>query len=291
MRIYLHTKPLDRRAVARRSAGAKREFSMTVKWLMTAFAAAIVAAGAIGNVCGATQSELLVSGAISLRESLQQIGALFERGHPQAKVVFNFGASGVLQQQIERGAPVDVFVSAAPKQMDNLQAKGLILDDTRRTLTANQVVLIKPSNFRFDLASFKDLMRSEVKRIAIGNPRTVPAGEYAREVLTSLKLWDALEPKLILTENVRQALVYVIRGEVEAGLVYATDAQGAGREVQVVAHAPQGSHRPVIYPIAVVTASKVPALARAFVDLALSDEGQEVLRAHGFRSATKGAAR
>ena len=141
------------------------------------------------------------------------------------------------------------------------------------------------------MASFKDLMKPEVKRIAIGNPRTVPAGEYAREVLTSLKLWDALEPKLILTENVRQALVYVIRGEVEGGLVYATDAQSAGREVQVAAAAPEGSHRPVIYPIAVVTASKVPALARAFVDLALSDEGQEVLRAHGFRSATKGAAR
>jgi len=264
---------------------------MTVKWLMTAFSAAIVAAGAIGNVCGATQSELLVSGAISLRESLQQIGALFERRLSQVKVVFNFGASGVLQQQIERGAPVDVFVSAAPKQMDELQAKGLLLDDTRRTLTANQVVLIKPPDLRFGLGSFKDLMKSEVKRIAISNPRTVPAGEYAREVLTSLKLWDALEPKLILTENVRQALVYVIRGEVEAGLVYATDAQSAGREVQVAAAAPEGSHRPVIYPIAVVTASKVPALARAFVDLALSDEGQEVLRAHGFRSATKGAAR
>src|SRR5574341_22653 len=124
-----------------------------------------------------------------------------------------------------------------------------------------------------------------------GNPRTVPAGEYAREVLASLKVWDALEPKLILAENVRQALVYVIRGEVEAGLVYATDAQSAGREVEVVAAAPKGSHRPVIYPIAVVTASKVPALARAFVDLALGDEGQEGLRAHGFHSATKEAAR
>jgi molybdate transport system substrate-binding protein len=246
---------------------------------------------AVEKVCGATQSELLVSGAISLRESLQQIGTLFERRHSQVKVVFNFGASGVLQQQIERGAPVDVFVSAAPKQMDDLQAKGLILDDTRRTLTANQVVLIKPPDLRFGLGSFKDLMKSEVKRIAIGNPRTVPAGEYAREVLMSLKLWDALEPKLILTENVRQALVYVIRGEVEAGLVYATDAQSAGREVQVAAAAPEGSHRLVIYLIAVVTASKVPALARAFVDLALSDQGQEVLRAHGFRSATKGAVR
>ena len=260
-------------------------------WLVTAFAVAIVAGGAVGNVRGGTKSELLVSGAISLRESLQEIGALFERRHSDVKVMFNFGASGVLQQQIERGAPVDVFVSAEAKQMDDLQAKGLILDDTRRTLTANQVVLIKRPDLRLGLGSFKNLMRSEVKRIAIGNPRTVPAGEYAQEVLTSLKLWDALQPKLILTENVRQALVYVIRGEVEAGLVYATDAQRAGRDVQVVTAAPEGSHRPVIYPIAVVTASKVPAVARAFVDLSFSDEGQAVLRAHGFRSVTKTAAR
>ena len=248
-----------------------------VGWLSCAFAAA--------------QTDLLVSGAISLRESLQEMGRLFERRHPEVTVVFNFGASGVLQQQIERGAPVDVFVSASAKQMDDLQANGFILGDTRRTLTANQVVLIKPPDLRFGLGSFKDLMKSEVKRIAIGNPRTVPAGEYAQEVLTSLKLWDALQPKLIFTENVRQALVYVIRGEVEAGLVYATDAQSAGRGDQVVAAAPQASHRPVIYPIAVVTASKVPVLARAFVDLGLSDEGQGVLSAHGFRSATKGAAR
>jgi molybdate transport system substrate-binding protein len=262
-----------------------------VKWLLTAFAAAIAAGGAVGNVCGATQSGLLVSGAISLRESLQRIGALFEQRHPEVKVVFNFGASGVLQQQIERGAPVDVFVSAAPKQMDELQAKGFIIGETRGTLAANALVLIKASGLRFDLASFQDLAKPEVKRIAVGNPRTVPAGEYAQETLRSLKLWDALQPKLILTENVRQVLVYVIRREVEAGLVYATDAQSAGREVQVVAAAPEGSHRPVIYPIAVVKESKVPALARAFVDLALSDEGQEILRAHGFRSATTGAAR
>ena len=277
--------------MTQKGSGQRRERNIIVRWLVTALAVVMLTGSAVERVCGATQSELLVSGAISLRESLRGIGALFEQRHPEVKVVFNFGASGVLQQQIERGAPVDVFVSAAPKQMDELQAKGLLLDDTRRTLTANQVVLIKPSGLRFGLGSFKDLMKPEVKRIAIGNPRTVPAGEYAREVLTSLKLWDALEPKLILTENVRQALVYVIRGEVEGGLVYATDAQSAGREVQVAAAAPEGSHRPVIYPIAVVTASKVPALARAFVDLALSDEGQEVLRAHGFRSATKGAAR
>ncbi len=231
----------------------------------------------------ANQVELLVSGAISLKESLQEIGAVFERRNPGVKVLFNFGASGVLQQQIERGAPVDVFVSAASAQMDYLQAKGLVVAKTRGTLAENVLVLIRPARRGLDLASFDDLTKPEVKRIALGNPRTVPAGTYAQEVLTALRLWDRLQPKQILTENVRQALVYVIRGEVEAAMVYATDARSAGEEVRVVATAPEGSHRPVTYPIAVVTGSKQGGLAKALVDLALSDEGRHILEAHGFR--------
>jgi molybdate transport system substrate-binding protein len=230
----------------------------------------------------ASKQELLVSAAISLKESLQEIGARFERDHPDVKVVFNFGASGVLQQQIEQGAPVDVYVSAALKQMDDLEAKGLILPKTRHTVAVNVVVLITPDTSRFHLVSLNDLTRSEVKLIAIGNPRTVPAGEYARAILTSLGLWDILQPKLILTENVRQALAYVTSGEVDAALVYATDAQSAGRTVRVVAVAPEGSYLPVLYPIAAIKASSQPALAGEFVDLALSKVGQQILKAHGF---------
>lgn len=229
------------------------------------------------------RAEVLVSGAISLKESLQEIGAVFERRHPGVKVLFNFGASGVLQQQIERGARVDVFVSAASAQMDDLQARGLIVATTRGTLAENSLVLIRPAHPGLDLASFDDLTKPEVKRIALGNPRTVPAGVYAQELLTALRLWDRLQPKLILTENVRQALVYVIRGEVEAAVVYATDARSAGGDVRVVATAPEGTHRPVTYPIAVVKGSKQDALANAFVDLALSDEGRRILETHGFR--------
>lgn len=238
--------------------------------------------GWLSGAFAATQQELLVSGATSLKEPLQQIGALFEQRHPEVKVVLNLGASGVLQQQIERGAPVDVFISAAPKQMDDLQTKGLILDETRHMLAANVVVLIKSAGLRLDLTSFKDLAKPEIKRIAIGNPRTVPAGQYAEEILTNLRLWDLLQPKLILTESVRQALVYVVRGEVEAALVYTTDARSAAREVEVVATAPQNSHRPVVYQAAVVKTSKQGSLARAFVDLALSDAGQQILTSHGF---------
>lgn len=229
-----------------------------------------------------SKRELLVSAAISLKEPLQEIGALFQQRHPEATVIFNWGASGVLQQQIEYGAPVDVYVSASSKQMDEFEHKGLLLNETRRTLAANLVVLIRSSARRSSLASFKDLTKSEVTLIAIGNPRTVPAGEYAQRVLTSHGLWDSLQPKLIFTEHVRQALAYVMRGEVEAAMVYATDAQSAGGAVRVVAAAPEGSAPPVLYPIAVVRTSKQRREARAFVDLALSEAGQRILRAHGF---------
>src|SRR5574341_417091 len=126
----------------------------------------------------AAERELLVSAAVSLREPLQQIGALFKQRHPDVKVAFNWGGSGALQQQIQYGAPVDVYVSAASKQMDELEAKGLLLNDTRRTLAANRLVLIARSAFRSGFTSFQDLTKSEVKQIAIGNPRTVPAGQY-----------------------------------------------------------------------------------------------------------------
>ena len=243
----------------------------------------LVFVAGLTSASAAPKGELLVSAAISLKEPLQEIGALFEQRHPEVKVVFNWGASGVLQQQIEHGAPVDVYVSAASKQIDELEVKGLLLTETRRTLAANVVVLITPAAPRSHLASFKDLTKSEIKLIAIGNPRTVPAGEYAQRVLMSLGLWDSLQPKLILTENVRQALAYAVRGEVEAALVYATDAQSAGEAVHVVAVAAEGSHPPVLYPIAVVKTSKQSQEARTFVDLALSEGGQQILRAHGFR--------
>ncbi len=230
----------------------------------------------------APKHELLVSAAISLKEPLQAIGQLFEQRHPEMRVIFNWGASGALQQQIERGAPVDVYVSAASKQMDELEAKGLLLTETRRTLAANLVVLITASVSQSGLSSFKDLAKPEIKLIAIGNPRIVPAGDYVQKVLVSLGLWDVLQPKLILTGNVRQALTYVVQGEVDAALVYATEVQSAGTAVRVVAAAPEGSYPPVLYPIAVIKSSPQSAQSRAFVDLVLSEAGQRILRTYGF---------
>jgi molybdate transport system substrate-binding protein len=127
-----------------------------------------------------------------------------------------------------------------------------------------------------------DLQKEEVKKVVIGNPKTVPAGRYAEEALRHLNLWDAIKNKLILAEHVRQALDYVARNEVDAGLVYSTDAMARSKEVKVVMKLPEGSHKPVIYPIGVIKGRKEESLSRTFVDFILSAEGQKVLSKYGF---------
>ena len=238
------------------------------------------------NAC-ATESpkaEILVSAAVSLKNAFAEIGALYEK-QTGVRVRFNMGASGLLQKQIETGAPVDVFASAGESQMDVLQAKGLILAETRRNFARNSLVLAVPVRSHSRLQAFADLTRPDVKRVAIGNPKTVPAGQYAREALVSLKLWDKLQSRLVFAENVRQVLDYVMRGEAEAGIVYASDIAAAHEQMSIAARAPSSSHSPIFYPIAVVKDTTSRDNAKRFVDLTLSREGQAILAKYGFLSA------
>jgi len=235
--------------------------------------------------CPAAQKggEILVSAAISLKETFEEVSSICEK-QTGIRVRFNFGASGLLQKQIETGAPVDVFASAGEKQMDDLQAKGLIISETRRNFAGNTLVLIVPAQPKITLRSFSDLARPEIGRVAIGNPRTVPAGQYAEEALKNLKLWDVIQPRLVLAENVRQVLDYVTRGEVDAGIVYASDRAGAHGEAVIAADAPKGSHSPIQYPIAVVKETGNRADAQRFINLIISSTGQAVLKKYGFVS-------
>jgi molybdate transport system substrate-binding protein len=227
------------------------------------------------------KKEIIVSAAASLKNAFDELGPIYER-QTGVKANFNFAASGVLQTQIESGAPADVFASAAQKQMDDLQKKGLIAEATRRDFTGNSLVLIIPSDSKLKIKEFKDLAKPEFARIAIGNPKTVPAGQYAEESLTSLKLWDALQPRFILAENVRQVLDYVSRGEVDAGLVYSSDAAVAGGKIRIVTQAPKGSHQEIVYPIAAIKDSKNAAAAQKFIDLLLGKTGKGILAKYGF---------
>jgi len=237
---------------------------------------------------GAHAQELVLSVAVSLKGVTEELGKSFTTARPGVTLRYNFGASGDLQKQIEAGAPIDVFLSAAQRQMDELEKQNLIVAASRRAFARNVLTVIKPADSKVDIAKPADLLEARVTRIAIGNPKTVPAGQYAEESLRALGLWDRLQPKLVFTENVRQALDYVARGEVEAGFVYTTDAALLA-QVKEAFRPPEDTYRPVIYPGAVVAASRQPALGQAFLDLLGSAQGRTVLSRFGFQPPPAGA--
>jgi molybdate transport system substrate-binding protein len=230
--------------------------------------------------------EITISAAISLKEAFSEIAKHFEARQKEVRVLFNFGASGDLVRQIMAGAPVDVFASAGLKEMDELEQKGQVVSGSRANFAENTVVLITPQQSSLKIENLSDLTNKEVTRIAVGNPKTVPAGRYADQVLRNLKLYDTVKEKLILAENVRQVLDYVARGEVDAGLVYATDAATKAKELKKIVPVPEGSHQPVVYPIAAVKGGKNESLAKAFVSWVISPEGESILRRHGFKIIT-----
>jgi len=229
----------------------------------------------------ATADSITVAAAISLKDALADIAKSYKSDTGE-DVQLTFASSGQLMALIKSGAPIDVFVSAATRQVDDLARTKHVDDKTRRTIAANDLVLIVPANARSAPESFKDLADPKYKRIALGEPRTVPAGEYAAETLAALELTDAVKPRAVYANNVRQVLDYVERGEVAAGIVYATDARAAGDKVRVVDRADPATHTPILYPAAAVTASKKPAAAQKFLDYLTSDKAQKLLTARGF---------
>jgi molybdate transport system substrate-binding protein len=250
-----------------------------ITWLVCA------AFGGASLLAPSPKTDITVSAAISLKDVLEEISRLYDGEKSDVVIHLNLGASGTLQQQIEQGAPVDVFISASPAQMDGLASHKLILPDTRKDLVRNTVVLITPKD-RAGVRNFQDLARSSVKMIAIGDPQSVPAGKYAQEVLTHFGLFDALKPKFVFAKDVRQVLTYVETDNADAGIVYATDARTSTR-VTVVATAPEDSHSPVIYPVAVIAGSKNPRAARSLVDFLLGPKCADVFRKFGFSPASR----
>lgn len=234
-----------------------------------------------GGTPSAEDGEIIVSAAASLKDSFDEIGQLYMKRNA-TRVRFNYGASGVLQKQLESNAPVDVFASAGSRQMDELEGRGIIDGHSRRDFARNTLVLITWPGSSRAITSFADLLRPDVGRIVIANPKTVPAGQYAEQTLEALNAWQQIQSRLVFAEDVRQALEYVARGEIEAGIVYASDAFSAGAKVKVAATAPENSHSPIVYPIAMVSQSRQQKAAREFIDLVLSTEGQQILASHGF---------
>ena len=185
-----------------------------------------------------------------------------------------------MQQQIENGAPADVFISAGKKQMDVLQEKGLILSDTRRNLLTNRLVLIVPINSS-EVSNFRQLTNAKVKRIAVGEPRSVPAGQYAEQVFINLGILQQIKPKFVLGNNVRQVLAAVESGNVDAGVVYATDAR-TSQQVKQVATAAENLHSPIVYPVAVLKNSKNISAAKEYIQFLFSNQARTLFQKYGF---------
>ena len=230
----------------------------------------------------ALAEELIVSAAASLTRAFSEIGKNYEQAHPGTKIIFNFAASGALLAQIAQGAPVDVFASADQETMDKAQAQKLIVPETRVDFAKNSLVLVVPASSGLTLGSLPDLTKPNIKRIAIGNPDTVPNGRYAGEALQAAGLWETLTPKFIYTNDVRQSLSYVERGEVEAGFVFATDAEIEKDSVKVVLEV--DTSIPIVYPMAVVAGSQHASLAKAFSAYVTSPPGMAVMKRYGFAS-------
>ena len=239
----------------------------------------------VGNPSQATPSiQLTVSAAASLKNVMEGIEPIYQQKYPETEIIYNFASSGSLQRQIEQGAPVDVFISAATDKMDILDKQGLLLTETRRDLLKNQMVLVtSETNQKNDLKidNFDDLTTEEITTLALGEPKSVPAGRYAQEVLNYFKIADKVNSKAVYGKDVRQVLNYVATGNVDAGIVYRTDAQIADN-VQIVATAPETSHAPVIYPMAVIKDSGNPEAATELMEFLTTPEAQAVFEERGF---------
>lgn len=225
--------------------------------------------------------ELTILAAASLTDATAKIAELYKEVAPNVTLTFSYGSSGALQTQIEEGAPADIFMSAATKQMKALDEEGLLLADTKKDLLLNKIVLIVPSDSTLGITSFEEVGGDLVKTIALGEPEGVPVGQYAQQVFTNLGILDAVKAKVNYGSDVKQVLTWVESGEVDCGVVYSTDAK-ISENVSIVCEAPEGSHEEIIYPAAVLGSSTSPKEAKAFLDFLSSDEAAAVFEEFGF---------
>jgi molybdate transport system substrate-binding protein len=246
---------------------------------MTAVAALLLAGCVV--IFAADKTEITISAAASLRDAFIDIQKFYEHENPGTKLVFNFGAAGSLQQQIENGAPVDVFVSAAAKQVDELDKKGFLLNGSRITFVENSIVLVVPGDSKLK-GDFNLLASDSVAKIALGETASVPVGQYSLEIFDSLGIRDRVLPKAVFAKDVREVLTWVETGNVDAGIVYKTDALVSKGKVIILASAPVGSHKPVIYPAAVLKDSKHAEAAKDFLAYLKSKKGNGIFVKYGF---------
>lgn len=224
---------------------------------------------------------LSISAAASLKEAMEKIEKDYESSNPNIDLVVNLGGSGSLQKQIEQGAPCDVFISAGEKQVKELEGKKLLEEGTYKNLVTNDLVLIASKNS--DISSINDLTTDKVKKLGVGELESVPAGKYASEVLDNLNLTDKLKDKLVFAKDVKQVLAWTQSENTQAGFVYYSDTIGVDN-IKIVETIGSDTHSPIVYPVAVIKASKSTDEAKKFEDYLFSQKGQDILVDFGYKT-------
>ncbi len=228
-----------------------------------------------------TTTQLTISAAASLKDAMDEVKTSYAAEKPNVALTINYGSSGSLQKQIEQGADVDVFFSAATKQVDELKAKGLTIDDTIKNLLGNKLVLVVPSDSKSEIKDFQDVTDASIKKLALGEPKSVPAGQYAEEVFKKLNLLEDIKSKTVYGKDVKEVLTWVQTGNADAGIVYATDAKTTDK-VKVIATAAEGTHTPIVYPVAIIKSSKNADAAREFLTYLSGDKAKAIFEKYGF---------
>lgn len=249
--------------------------------MVLALAVSSAFAGGSSDKKQAENVEIIISAAASLTNAMNDLIASYQSANPNVKVTPVYGSSGTLRKQIEQGAPTDIFFSAAQNHMDAMKEEGLTLDSTIKDMLENKVVLISPKDSKKGISSYQDCNTDKVTRIALGIPESVPAGSYAKQVFESLGCWDAVNAKAVFAKDVRQVLSYVEQGEVDAGVVYATDA-AISDKITIICSAPEKTHEPIIYPACVIKASEHVDEATKFLNFLSSTEAANVFAKYGF---------
>ncbi|WP_169306525.1 molybdate ABC transporter substrate-binding protein [Cohnella pontilimi] len=222
---------------------------------------------------------ILVSAAVSLKESVEEIAAAYESRHPDIRIRFNYGSSGTLQKQIEQGAPADLFLSAGRKQMDVLSSQNLVKQST--LALTNRLVLIAPADTKGSGSVAEQLLAPGIRKVAMGEPDSVPAGEYALQAMKVLGMWEKLQSKLVYAHDVRQVLAYVETGNADFGFVYRTDAIHS-RKVRLAAEIPETSHEPIVYPFGLLSGSRHEKEAADFFRYLNSEPAMKIFEKNGF---------
>ncbi len=265
---YLH--PFDHNFIS--TARSKRRIANILLFL--------ILGGILLSGCSKKEdTELLIGAAASLEPAMKELRPLFEKQYTGTRLTFTFASSGTIEQQIREGAPVDVFLSASKKQIDSMEKDELLLPDSRVDLYRNEVVLIVPVDSKLEIADFMDITKAEI--IAIGDPESVPAGQYAKVIFERLGIWEAVYSKATLGKSVTEVSAWVSSGEAEAGVVYKTDAKRNAR-VKIAASAPEGEGSIAIYPGAILKNTESKVQAKEFLAFLDTKEAEEIMVNYGF---------